>query len=98
MLYLIKVKNSKIFKIYFLISFSKHFDTKQKHLIITGPSSAFEKWSGHETSKTFHECRRHEWGASTSGGHPPSRNGGSGDRPRDNFIFLDVLRNDLNAL
>ena len=24
----------------------------------TGPSSAFEKWSGHEISKTFYECRR----------------------------------------
>ena len=28
----------------------------------------------------------------------PSSNGGSGDLPRENFIFPDVRRNDLNAL
>ena len=37
----------------------------------SGPSSAFEKWSGHEISKTFYECRRHELGESTRGGIPP---------------------------
>ena len=25
-----------------------------------GSSSGFEKWSGHETSKPFYVCRRHE--------------------------------------
>ena len=35
------------------------------------PSSAFEKWSGHDTSKTLYECRRHELGESTRGVIPP---------------------------
>ena len=35
---------------------------------LPGPSSAFEKWSGHEIPKTFDECRRHELGESTRGG------------------------------
>ena len=54
-----------------------------------GPSSAFEKWSGHEISMTFYECRRHEMGEST---------GGSGDHPRENFIFPEVRTDDFNAL
>ena len=44
--------------------------------LITGPSSAFEKWSGLEISKTFYECRRHEVGESTRGGIPPLVRGG----------------------
>ena len=31
-------------------------------------------------------------------GHSPSRKGGSGDLPRENFILTDVRRNDFNAL
>ena len=64
---------------------------------VPGPSSAFEKWSGPETSKTFYECRRHELRESTRE-NTPSRNGGSGDLPRENFIFTDVRRDDFNAL
>ena len=30
--------------------------------------------------------------------HSPSLKGGSGDLPRENFIFQDVHRNDFNAL
>ena len=64
----------------------------------SGPSSAFEKWSGHEISKTFNECQRHELGESTKRGHSPSCKGGSGDLPRENFIFPDVRSDDFNAL
>ena len=53
----------------------------------------FEKWSGHETSKMFYECRRHELGESKREGHSLSRKKGvSGDLPRENFIFPDVHR------
>ena len=31
-------------------------------------------------------------------GHSPFRKGGSGDLPRENFIFPDVRRDDFNAL
>ena len=31
-------------------------------------------------------------------GHSPSRKGGSGDLPRENFISPDVRRDDFNAL
>ena len=63
----------------------------------SGPSSAFEKWSGHEISKTFYECRRRV-GGEHERGHSPSRKGGSGDLPRENFIFPDVRSDDFNAL
>ena len=65
--------------------------------ILSGPSSAFEKWSGHEISETFYECRRHELGESTRGGIQACK-GGSGDLPRENFIFPDVRSDDFNAL
>ena len=68
------------------------------YIHIAGPSSAFEKWSGHEISKISDECRRHELGESTRGGCSPSRKGGSGDLPRENLIFPDVRRDDFNAL
>ena len=45
-----------------------------------GQSSAFEKWSGHETSKTFYEWRRHK-GGEHERGHSPSRKGGFGISP-----------------
>ena len=53
----------------------------------SGPSSAFEKWSGHETSNTFYECRRHELGESTRGGIPPLVRGFRGISPEKIFYF-----------
>ena len=59
-----------------------------------GPSSAFEKWSGHEIRVP--KARR--VGGDHERGHSPSRKGGSGDLPREIFIFPDVCRDDFNAL
>ena len=54
----------------------------------TGPSSAFEKWSGHETLKKFYECRRHKLGASTRGGGiPPLVRGVRGIIPKKILYF-----------
>ena len=59
------------------------------------PSSAFEKWPGHETSKTFYECRRHRGEHSTRGDIPPlvsvcvwGGGGGSGDLSEKMVYFL----------
>ena len=51
---------------------------------VTGPSSAFEKWSGHETLNTFYECRRHELGESTI---PPLVRGVRGISPEKILYF-----------
>ena len=56
-------------------------------LLTTGPSSAFEKWSGHEIPKTFYECRRHELGESTRGGIPPLVRGVRGISPEKILYF-----------
>ena len=53
----------------------------------TGPSSALEKWSGHEIPKTFDECRRHELGESTRGGTPPLVRGVRGISPEKISYF-----------
>ena len=62
--------------------------------VYPGPSSAFEKWFGHETSQTFYECRRQELVESTRGGMPPlvlstnsclRRGGVEGTHPRKNY-------------
>ena len=37
------------------------------------------------------------WGRAREG-HSHSHKGGSGDLPQENFIFLDVRRDDFNAL
>ena len=62
------------------------------------PSSAFEKRSGHERSKTLMSAEGKSRGRAREGAFPPSRKGGSGDLPRENFIFPDVRRNDFYAL
>ena len=54
---------------------------------LSGPSPAFEKWSGHEISKTFYECRRHELGESTRGGNPPLVSGVRGISPEKILYF-----------
>ena len=51
----------------------------RRHVLKSGPA------------EDMFECRRHEWGASTRGGFPPSRKGGSGDLPRENFDKLVLL-------
>ena len=40
-------------------------------MVMAGPSSAFEKWSGHEIQISY-ECEKHEQGESTRGGIPLS--------------------------
>ena len=62
-----------------------------------GPSSAFEKWSGHERSKTFTSAEGTSRGRAREGAFPPSRKGGLGEIPQEIFIFPDVRRNDFNA-
>ena len=60
-------------------------------------SSAFEKWSGHETSNTFMSAEARV-GREHERRHSPSRKGGSGVLLRENSIFPDVRRDDFNAL
>ena len=43
-------------------------------LLLTGPSSAFEKWYSLRRSR-FSECRRHEWGGGGGGGGGGTRGG-----------------------
>ena len=65
---------------------------------ITGPSSAFEKWSGHERSKTaYTSAEGTSRGRAREGAFPPLVRGVR-ELPRENFIFPDVCRNDFNAL
>ena len=46
----------------------------------SGPSSAFEKWSGHERSKTFTSAEGTSRGRAREG-HSPCGKGDSGDPP-----------------
>ena len=55
--------------------------------VFSGPSSAFEKWSGHETSNTLYECRMHELGESTKGGIHPLVRGVRGISPEKILYF-----------
>ena len=59
----------------------------QGKVYITGPSSAFQKWSGPETSNMFYECRRHKLGESTRGGIPPLVRGVRGISPEKLLCF-----------
>ena len=51
-----------------------------------GPSSAFEKWSGHERSKTFTSAEGTSRGRAGEGAFPPLVRGVGGSSPRKFYI------------
>ena len=53
----------------------------------SGPSPAFEKWSGHWTPIAFLECRRHETGRAREGIFPSCNQG----LPREEFGFRKAV-------
>ena len=57
----------------------------------SGPSPAFESWSGHGTPKAFSECRRHETGRAREGECSLAHKGGLGDLARENFRFRKAV-------
>ena len=69
------------------VNVSVNVKRSQFSFLFAGPSSAFEKWSGHEISKTFNEWRRHELGESTRGGIPPLVRGVRGISPEKILYF-----------
>ena len=61
----------------------------RRRLLKSGPAMKGQRRSRVPTVRVGGEHER---------GRTPSLKGGSGDLPRENFIFPDVRRNDFNAL
>ena len=54
---------------------------------LSGPSSAFEKWSGHERSKTFTSAEGTSRGRAREGAFPPVVRGVRGISPEKILYF-----------
>ena len=61
----------------------------RRRLLKSGPAMKYQR--------RFTSAEGTSWGEHERG-HSPSRKGGSGDLPRENFIFPDVRTDDFNAL
>ena len=62
----------------------------RRRLLKSGPAMKAQRWRSRVPKVRV--------GGEHERGRSPSRKGGSGDLPRENFIFPDVCRNDFNAL